>query len=276
MQITTLESTSLKELTDCFNLAFSDYVVPMQFSEEEIEEHNIQRGVDLNVSVGDFEDGKLVGLVFTGINGTKSYNGGTGVIPAMRGKSITRKLYEYLLPLLKERHIESNVLEVITENKPAIRVYQAIGYEIVRELNCYRGTLEINESINNYEIRPLEDYAWEVLTSFWDWKPSWQHSVNAMDNTTHGNIVLGVFEGRLLVGYLIYNIPTKKVLQFAVNRKFRRKGIGLMLFKYIMENYTTDIRIINVDDSDAGTNSFLGSIGLTCFLRQHEMLLSIH
>ncbi|HRZ88309.1 MAG TPA: hypothetical protein P5117_02385, partial [Spirochaetia bacterium] len=79
----TLEAESLQVVYAVFMEAFSDYSVPVTWSFEEFRASCLRRGVDLSISLGAREDGRLVGFVLNG-RGTwggmpAAYDAGTGV-----------------------------------------------------------------------------------------------------------------------------------------------------------------------------------------------------
>src|SRR5690606_11050066 len=128
MKIQTLRAATTAEIAETFNLAFSDYLVPIHLSETDLKAKMVAENTKLDYSAGVFSDGKLVGFILIGIDGDTAYNGGTGVVAAYRGQNLTRKMYDFLFPILSEKGIVNHHLEVITENKKALPVYQKIGF----------------------------------------------------------------------------------------------------------------------------------------------------
>ena len=241
MQIKTLNGVSEKEILDVFNLSFSDYYVPLKLTAEQLATKMRSDNVDLNLSVGVFENDQLVGFILHGFNQVagrnRLYNGGTGVIPSKRGQGLTCKMYDFILPAFKERKIDTLILEVISKNIPAIKSYERSGYSLVRGLLCYRGDLKpltINEKL---EIKTIDQYDWEEMESFWDFAPSSQNSklsINELKSTVR---LIGAFHENQMVGYLIYNPVSKRLPQLAVKKNFRRKGVGSTLLQKIKSEY---------------------------------------
>ena len=58
-----LASQSYTEITDCLNLAFSDYALPVQLSAEQVEAFFASSGADLRLSYGAFYDNRLIGFM---------------------------------------------------------------------------------------------------------------------------------------------------------------------------------------------------------------------
>jgi len=281
MEFKTLADNTIEEILAVFNLSFSDYVIPFHLSKEQLVSKIAAEKIDLNLSVGAFEDGQLVGFILQSEkteNGEKIiYNGGTGVVPEARGKGLVRKMYDFIIPLLKERNANVLLLEVIEENQRAIRAYENLGFTIVRKLLCFKG--EINPAKYNEEIsvRDLKDFQWETLRSFWDIEPSWQGSVFVLDPIPENYIALGAFNDEKLVGYIIYNPAAKKVYQIAVDKEYRKQGIGARLFNSIKDTPEGQpVSLNNVDSSSKNTDKFLSEkVGLTNWLSQFEMKRSI-
>lgn len=279
MDIKNLEGVSTTQIHEAFNLAFSDYFVPLKLSLEQLETKMKADKTRLELSVGAFDQGRLVGYMlhgFDSIDGKKKvYNGGTGVIPANRGSGLTQQMYQFVLPILKQRQIDSVVLEVISQNIQAIKSYERSGFKTTRTLACFRGDLQVELNLPDLKIEPLDSYNWTLLEGFWDIQPSWQNSKNTLDVLQSSNVSRGAYlEGRL-VGYAVYNPAGKRLQQLAVDPAFRRQGIGTSLMSHLQTEYDKALTVINVDIHGTGSIEFLRSMGLTLFLEQFEMELNL-
>jgi len=277
MEFKTLADITIDELLSVFNHSFSDYVVPFHLTKEVLVSKIAAEKLDLSLSAGAFEDGKLVGFILQSEkieNGEKIiYNGGTGVIPESRGKGLVRKMYDFIIPVLKERNADTLLLEVIEGNQPAIRAYENLGFTIVRRLLCFNGNIKQEKGNIEVSIRDLKNFQWNVLRSFWDIEPSWQGSVFVLDPMPENYVALGAYEGENLVGYIVYGPVSRKIYQFAVDKSYRNQGIGTKLFNAIREkNNGQTVALNNVDDSSESTGKFLSEkVGLNNWLSQFEM-----
>lgn len=275
----TLEHITTEKLLEVFNLSFSDYVVPFCLTKEQLEDKIKSDSIKFEFSVGAFEDDQLIAFILHGYDTIDNfkivYNAGTGVIPAKRGNKLTAKLYDYFLPILHENDIDKLLLEVISTNEPAIKTYKNIGFKIIRELNCYKGSLNIINTNNDFEIRELEAYDWQKLQSFWDLQPSWQNSITAVEKLKKTNISIGIYDGEKLLGYTIFNPKIKKIHQLAVDKNYRRKGVGRQLLAHIATNYGKDVSAINVDNTSEEALKFFKDIGMDIYIKQYEMELKL-
>lgn len=277
MEFNTLANTSIDELLSVFNHSFSDYIVPFHLTKEVLISKIAAEKLDMNISVGAFEEGRLVSFILQSEkveNGEKTiYNGGTGVVPECRGKGLVRKMYDFIIPVLKERNANTLLLEVIEGNQPAIRAYENLGFNIVRRLLCFNGNIKPGKENDGISVQELKDFEWEKLCSFWDIEPSWQGSVFVLEPMPENYVTLGAYLEEKLVGYIVYGPTSKKIYQFAVDKSFRNLGIGTMLFNAISgKNGGQAIALNNVDDSSESTSKFLSErAGLNNWLSQFEM-----
>ncbi len=133
-----LNETYFARLYDAFILAFSDYVIPFVLTEAQFRNHIILNAVDLSSTIGCVESDKLVGFSLNGFGkwNEKStvYDAGTGVIPEFRRQGISGKMFDLMLPIFKEQGIEQFLLEVVTNNNPAVDLYEKLGFHKTREL----------------------------------------------------------------------------------------------------------------------------------------------
>ncbi|MGK6344019.1 GNAT family N-acetyltransferase [Chryseobacterium sp. DT-3] len=280
MEIRNLNNITTDELLSVFNKSFSDYIVPFHLSLEQLELKITADKIDLNLSVGAFESGKLAGFILHAEKeeGGKriAYNGGTGIIPEYRGQGLVRKMYEYILPVFREGKTDVLTLEVIEGNNSAIRAYENLGFKTVRKLLCFNGIINLEEKDINISIKEIESFQWEKFQSFWDIKPSWQSSITVLENIRQSCTVLGAYKDEQLKGYIIYNPAVKKVYQVAVDQSSRRQGIATKLLSAIGQmNGEQAISVNNVDDTPENTSAFLHAAGLKNWVSQFEMKIDI-
>jgi len=279
MQIKTLSNISIEVIADTFNLAFSDYFVPVHLTPQQLADKMKSDKVNPEYSVGAFENEKLIALILHGtdIINTKKvvYNGGTGVIPPKRGQALTKRMYDFILPVLKEQGVDYAILEAISQNIQAIKSYQKVGFKIDREVNCYKGQIEPTDRTGDIKITELKNYDWPLMQSFWDFTPTWQNASNTVDAQKGNNISLGAYINSKLAGYVIFNPNTKRIQQLAVDKNHRRTSIASILLDNIIEGYGKDLSVINVDNRSIPANSFLLKAGFENYVSQVEMKLEL-
>ncbi|MFZ1700319.1 MAG: GNAT family N-acetyltransferase [Pyrinomonadaceae bacterium] len=267
-----------------FNEAFSDYLLPFAMTEVQFRNHINLNGVDLTQTVGCFEGERMIGCSLNGFgewNGRMTvYDAGTGVVPSARRQGVSEAMFEMMTPIFRGQGIEQWLLEVITSNEPAIRLYRKLGFKPVRELallQCDNGmklSAPPPDGISLVEM-PAPDRP--LLRSFWAGTPSWQNSCDAMERSVKLKRVFGAFLDSRCVGYIAFSARFGRVAQIAVDKKFRGRGIGTMLLAKMGEltepGYS--LQIINLDKSLEDAMRFFRNRGFYERICQHEMLMQM-
>jgi ribosomal protein S18 acetylase RimI-like enzyme len=275
MKIRSLEGIGYDVILDAFNHSFSDYFIPVKVTQSQFTTKLKTHNINLSISVGAFEGDKLVGFILHGkvpySDRSVAYNLGTGVIPEFRGQNLSARMYEYIIPHIKS--CDKVQLEVITQNTPAINSYKKSGFEIKRNLLCFRGSTSTTVENTNCTYEELKVFDWEILQSFWTSVPTIQNSSAIVENRLKELTSFGAFLDSKLVGYIIFNSKEKSILQLAVKPAYRRMGIGSSLMA--KTNHLKEITILNIDKEDVNTISFLMNLGFNVYVEQYEMVLEL-
>ena len=282
IEIRSLEETSFDDLYTAFAEAFKDY--DRTWTREEFAKMLQRRAYRPEISFGAFDGDKLVSFTLNAqerfYNKLSAYDTATGTIKEYQGQGLATRIFNALLPGLKQAGVEQYLLEVLQHNTKAVSVYEKIGFKVHREFNYFlakRNTINIApKAVAGLRIRsiPLNDR--ERMTAMWDFEPSWQNSFAAIDRCIEDFIVLGAFIDEHLVGYGVVEPSSGDISQVAVDRNYRRKGIGCTLLKelsgYIRHE---NIKILNSEKSDAGFTHFAEANGIPYLGSQYEMVLNI-
>jgi ribosomal protein S18 acetylase RimI-like enzyme len=275
-----LDRRSFSMLYETFLEAFADYVIPFALTEQQFRNHINLNAVDLDRSVGCVESDRLVGFSLNGFglwNGKLTvYNAGTGVVPWRRRRGVSRAMFEMILPVFTEAGIEQFLLEVIKTNTGAVALYDHLGFRPVRDLALLQRDermLTVGMRCEDVDIRNIEDPNWTELTSFWDGLPSWQNSCEAVDRSRANKVILGAYAADRCVGYIVFSSKFGRVAQLAVDREYRRHGVGTALV-IAMQNETAgfSMQAINVDKSVTSAMDFFLGLGFYERAVQYEML----
>lgn len=280
MEIKSLGNTSFDELYEAFGQAFADYEIRLNKAEHLAMLK--RRGFNPELSFAAFDEDKIVSFTCNGIGDfygvPTAYDTGTGTLKDYRGQGLATKVFEYSIPYLKQAGIIEYLLEVLQHNTGAVSVYRKIGFEVSREFYYFR--LETNQIRNEvkcisfpYLIQPIDINKYESIPSFWDFKPSWQNSMKSINRSPEGFSSLGMFTDNKLIGYGVLEPATGDITQIAVDRLYRRKGIGSLLFaKMIEANKLDSIKIVNTDIECNSITAFLLSKNIKPAGKQFEMI----
>jgi ribosomal protein S18 acetylase RimI-like enzyme len=122
------------ELAALFTAAYEGYFVPFAVDEPTFDHMVDVFDLDLERSLVAVEDGAAVGLANLGRRGARTWLGGVGVIAARRREGIGELLTRRLLEQAAAAGATEMLLEVIVENRPAIALYEKLGFVRTREL----------------------------------------------------------------------------------------------------------------------------------------------
>lgn len=280
LEFKTLTNIPIKTITDAFNQAFSDYLIPLQLNEEQMVNKLKSEDYRPEFSVGAFYQDKLVGFILHGYRedkGTKKlYNGGTGVIPAQRRQHLTLGMYDFILPRIKELGIDQVILEVIENNIPAYKSYSKIGFSTSRRFRCFVGQPIISAEESNISIQSLDVLPWNEIESFWSIRPSWQNALQSIQNIADKLIFYAAYHHHEMIGYIVYNPISARIHQLAVAPFHRHQGVGQAMLQCIVHHHSKDIGIINVDENHSETVKFLEQTGLQNSINLYEMILEMN
>lgn len=269
----TLEKVSIAQLTQAFNLGFSDYQLSVEMDEQTLARSLRQNSFCPTCSVGLFAEETLVGFVFNGRRGQQAYDSGTAIIPSYRGKGYSTLLLEKSKEVLIQAGVTSWVLEVLSENTQVVELYKRNGFAESRKLNCYEcePSLLSSEEISTKVELCLQEYP-HLLAG--ECMPSWQ---NATESIVEGSLpTWDITVEKQRVGTLSFN-PTKgSIQQLFILDEYRGRGYAQSALKEAARLCTAKMmRFNNIDACYRPLNELLLKIGFICFTTQFEMFLRL-
>lgn len=277
-----LENIDIEILHNAFVNAFSAYQVKMDLPLTKFQNMLLRRGYNSKISMGAFDNGELIGFVLNGLRiwdgKLTAYDTGTGVIERYRKKGITNNLFQYIKELLKEFEVKHYLLEVIQSNTVALELYKKSGFEITREFECFKLDKINYNQMTNYIVEDnirINFDDWKKLTEFWDFKPSWQNSIDSINSVNTLSYSIVRLDG-IIVGYGVIDKITGDIAQIAVHKNYRRKGVASSIITDLLSNTdSNNVFILNVDGQCKSLIKFLYDLGFQNYVSQYEMMINI-
>lgn len=280
-----MERTDFDAIFRGFENAFADYEI--HFDKEEVRSMLTRRGYAPCLSFAAFEGEEIVAFTLNGIgmfNGIPTaYDTGTGTSAGCRGRGLAGKIFTHSLPYLKAAGIGQYLLEVLQNNRKAIGVYRGMGFQTVREFDCFRQ--KISEICSrpaavrtdaDIRIEPIDVDAVRRVQSYADFCPSWQNSMESIERGRACLTCIGAFCTETPVGYCVFDRETGDLTQIAVKNEYRRKGIATQLLRQAASQMTTGfIKVLNIPTDDTALHQFLHSNGIPLMNKQFEMALPL-
>lgn len=138
MEIVPLSSLSFATATDLWNRGFSDYLVPINFSQGDLNERITSFGLSKNQSLIAKVGERPAGILLFGtqeFNGKQlSWVGGISVAPEFRQQGIGANLMRKALEQGKIANSAGLLLEVIVGNRGAEKLYRDLGFTELNRL----------------------------------------------------------------------------------------------------------------------------------------------
>ncbi|QHI37557.1 hypothetical protein IMCC3317_29370 [Kordia antarctica] len=273
MKIQSLENTPVEEIIKTLNLAFSDYLIPINFTLDYVNERWTASGVDYSLSFGVFDNEKLVGFIIHAINrygdSKVAFNASTGIIPTHRRKGLLTKLYSTAIPTLKENGIQVSTLEVITENERAILAYQKVGFKIDRQYKLYKFNWEQKEIESELEVEMNADFDFETFEHLQNYFPSLENQNHCLEKLKKSLVSISIFDKKEIVAYLIFHKTSNRIHRLGVKEN-DWNSFGEILFSGLASgNYN----IINIDTNNNNIHSFFKKMKFENYIDQYDMSL---
>lgn len=270
-----------RELFDTFNEAYSDYLYQFALTEDQFNNHLTLNGVDLDRSVGMIDDGKLVGFSLNGFGDWDGlptvYDAGTGVIPSQRRRGVSNEMFALMDKVFPSQGFRQMLLEVISANLPAIKLYERLGFETTRELallECVDEPAYPSEDPNGVDFAEIEQPDWDELAKMCEGTPSWQNSNEAIDRSRHFKTILGAFVSGECVGFAAFSTSVGRLAQIAVRADQAGRGIASAFVKRMrhMADPAKPLQVVNSPRNIDSAVKFFEKLGFREKLVQFEMI----
>jgi ribosomal protein S18 acetylase RimI-like enzyme len=254
---------SYAALAEIFNAGYEAYFTPFHLDEAAFRFLSTVFDDDLDASRVALVAGEPAGICKLAIRGDRGWIAGVGVAVPHRGSGIGEALMRSVLDEARSRGLREVWLEVLTPNEPAIRLYEKLGFEIVRELEVWSLELLVAQ---NHQARPVPvEQAQARIRAARTHREPWQREDASIAN----------YEG----------VEARASDRGAI--LFRRTGDRISLLQGVapaedaarelllaLPEEATTLHWLNGPAGDP-FNDAIGSLGGTQAWRQHEMLLAL-
>ena len=159
IEIKHLDSCSFQTAVEIWNRGFQGYAVDLTQTLDSLLARIISHGISPADSLVAFDANEPVGFLLNALrvsgDSRLAWNGGTGIVPEMRGKGIGKRLVEAAIDLYTRNSVDRATLEALTTNESAIKLYSSCGYEVVDELTFLQRDDPVDDWVTT---SPFESY----------------------------------------------------------------------------------------------------------------------
>ena len=260
-----LQETSMEQLAECFNLAFSDYEQPMHFTPESLKYYLTASGVDLSLSFGTFCDEQIVGFILNsaGIYKNQSvvFDAGTGIVPEHRGRKVFSALFEYTCGQLQHRGIAKYCLEALQSNHHAVSIYSKKGFSISRNYSVLAASGAAYDQNDRISVISYPDFdAFETKLSV---EPCYEYASHTVNRNPQLYEVLYLEDQ----AYCIYAKRNGAIVQMHCNDLDALKEVLSALLSRYPSAWAK-----NIDCAYKDVLQLLGELGFSEITKQYEMV----
>ncbi|MCC3156972.1 GNAT family N-acetyltransferase [Hymenobacter sp. 15J16-1T3B] len=138
----TLLDCSAAEQAAAMNRSFEQYIVPLRFEVASFQRRFRGEHLDAEASRLWYCGEELVGVVYISRRGHTSRVAAMGLVVEARGQGLGRPMLQTAITEARQRGDQNIMLEVFTNNAPAIRLYERLGFHITRTLSGFAAPAE--------------------------------------------------------------------------------------------------------------------------------------
>jgi len=269
---------SIEQLSRLITRVYTGYAVPIDVDVTSLESMIAAYDIQLAASRVGVQGGEPVAIALLGVRERRGWIGGMGVAPEVRGERAGLAVTRAVLGSARRMRLKSIDLEVLTENLPAIRIYESLGFRRRRILDVWlRDSSATFPMPPQHEVQPQDVDA--CLAAFDDLHvvaPPWQRDLPVLRRAAPSLHTLGTTDGGRLTSYLLYRMdgPRVTILDAAAAPRRRTQAIEALLRALIRERAGNVVRFVNLPQDDPASEA-MHRVGAEVERQQHEMTLDL-
>ena len=258
MELVPASTFSLARLAEIFTAGYEDYFVPLAVDEAALRFMVETWDDDLDASQVAIVDGEPAGICKVAVRGESGWVGGLGVALPHRGRGIGVVLMRRAIEELRARGVRTLWLEVLVQNEPAVRLYERLGFEHVRELEIWA----LDDLVS--DRHKLPSLALDAALGREE-RPPWQRA-DASVRRLEAVEAVGDEDG-----VVVYRVADGAASLLQCHARDAAAARSLV---EALPAHATRVRWVN---GPAGhpLNDALASLGGECTNRQHELVLQL-
>ena len=266
--IISIEKANFTLVTEVWNEGFSDYIVPINMSEDALNYRISSLGLSKSYSAVFEKEQQYAGIILIGIQVIQHVKtmwiGGMSVAPEFRRQQIAKELMNYAKELAKKENCDEIRLEVIATNTKAKKLYESLDFTELNEL-AVGEILTIPKPTNkNLTFEKIDKK--EILDIESNLVP-WQNRLMFTNNSYNIN------QDGTSIGFITYNeIPDAISIQQLQLTDPSTTEYIFDVIGTLQKDYNKKIKLSNFDMSSTEYQQ-LASLSLQLPLTQYQMVL---
>jgi len=237
--------------------------------------------VDVNDIVLDrsliaFEGEQLAGMAMVALRGHRSWIGGMGVLPEFRGRGYGAELMRAAIARATSAGARVMNLEVLVDNAPARRIYEALGFRPVRGLVVWLAEPDAATTpAASASLAPIPLERALAMIASWVHDPApWQRAPETIAHLPAPPSALGLEHAGTLIGAVVYRALPERASILALGAAGGSAPALQALVDGVRVLHPVPVRFLNLPVGDPAEAVF-ERLGARVEARQTEMTLPL-
>jgi ribosomal protein S18 acetylase RimI-like enzyme len=270
------ESFTSDDLSVLFSRAYAGYYLPSRVDAAGFDSMVVEHDIDLSASRVALVRREPIAFALLGVRGDRGWIGGMGVVPEHRGRGTGLAVMNAVLGAARPRKLRRIDLEVLTQNAPAIQIYEALGFQRRRTLDLW-----VRQSDATFPLPPSDtvkaldvDECLARFDELHEVAPPWQRDLPTLRRMAGALHALGITDGDLIMSYALYRMEGARVrtVDVAAAAGRRMAMIESILRALIRDRAGSPLHFVNLPQDDPAS-TVMHRIGAEVEMQQHEMTL---
>ena len=266
-------------LAALFNRGYAGYYAPITLDAAAFRTMVDANQIDRGASRIGARGGEPVAFAMLGVRDTRGWIGGMGVAPEARGRGYGRAMMEAVLDAARGLGLEGVDLEVLEQNAPASRIYEALGFRDRRWVDVLvraPGPLPPGPGPTAEVVALPVQECLALHHAFHPVRPPWQRDRPALEHWADRLSAVGVRDRGGIVGWVLYRLAGDRLNLADLALAPGRSGdvLEAALRSLIGEHPETTLTLVNLPADDQVGNA-LRMLGAMAKFRQREMTLAL-
>jgi len=263
------------QLAHLFNRGYTGYYVPVTLDATAFRAMVTANDIDLGASRVGERDGAPVAFAMLAIRGRRGWIGGMGVVPEARGQGGGRAIMEAVLESARARGLATVDLEVLEQNQPAARIYEALGFRDRRWLDVWSREAAPLPSTSGPlpAVEPMPVAECLARHARFHRRPApWQRDLGSLQHWADRLEACAVRDRRGWVAWTLFRADGRllNLADLAARARAAPAALEATLRDALSAHPESTLTLINLPADDPASNCLRG-LGAVVKLRQREM-----
>jgi len=276
VRIVAANELSMASLAELFTATYEGYEVPTHLDEAAMAFMVGLVDIDLAQSVIAYDGRTPVAACMLALRGDRSWIGGMGVVKAARGRGLGRVVMDAAIERARRHGARVMHLEVLVNNTPARRIYEALGFRQTRELVVWLRPADAGAVAAPDGLVPLDHVAALDAIDHWLADPApWQRAPESIAHLPAKPAALGLMQHGTLAGAVVFRAVPERISILALGARVPVAATYDALYRGVLAAQPdTLLRFLNLPAGDPAQPP-LEALGARVEARQVEMRLPL-